>query len=153
MQREVRLSEDVVEDLHQMLWMELLKVKRSYHNPRGVNCVCTSKLNRWLRSKRPNNPIEITNMEEGTHFPMRVVTNGYHGIRDSIDLQKIVRLLPILPSSERAVVELLYGLSGAEAIHPLRVSQRLGHSSGWVESRRTRAIARIREKLRIAEVI
>lgn len=63
------------------------------------------------------------------------------------DFATIVALIPSLPNAERVVVELTFGLNGAESFSRKRIAKKLGRTEWWVETKQHSAIQRIREQI------
>lgn len=63
------------------------------------------------------------------------------------DFATVVALIPSLPNAERVVVELTFGLNGAESFSRKRIAKKLGRTEWWVESKQQAAIQRIREQI------
>ena len=67
-------------------------------------------------------------------------------LRD-IDVARVASLLPSLPNAERVVVELTFGLNGAESFSRKRIAKKLGRTEWWAESKLNSALLRIREQI------
>jgi len=63
------------------------------------------------------------------------------------DFATVVALIPSLPNAERVVVELAFGLNGAESFSRKRIAKKLGRTEWWVETKQQAAIQRIREQI------
>jgi len=63
------------------------------------------------------------------------------------DFAKVIALLPTLPNSERVVVELTFGLNGAEPFTRKRIAKKLGRTEWWAETKLRTAILRMRAQI------
>ena len=63
------------------------------------------------------------------------------------DFATVVALLPNLPNSERVVVELTFGLNGAEPFTRKRIAKKLGRTEWWTETKLRSAILRMRAQI------
>jgi len=67
-------------------------------------------------------------------------------LRD-IDASRYLALIPTLPTAERIVIELTFGLNGAEAFSRKRIAKKLGRTEWWTESKLKSAILRMRSQI------
>jgi len=63
------------------------------------------------------------------------------------DFAKVNSVLPTLPNSERIVVELTFGLNGAEPFTLKRIAKKLGRTEWWTETKLRMALLRMRAKI------
>jgi len=102
-----------------------------------------------------------TSFNDGQNFGASLVTANYADVFDRLpgpdgmagktqtkfDFATVVALIPSLPNAERVVVELAFGLNGAESFSRKRIAKKLGRTEWWVETKQQAAIQRIREQI------
>jgi len=165
------LSREQYDDALQSVFAEICKAAPSYRNGPGMNVVIRTKtldvMKRITKSKvemaaglmRENREtfrgdfegehwtLSGIDMDKGTCWnePSTAPPNLVH-----VDVGFISRHLDSLPSTERTVLSLLYGLDGNESFSEAIVSKKLGRNRWWVMRKHAHGIARLQKSLGIA---
>lgn len=170
------LHTEDAEDLASIAMIGLLKCPAAHrHEPPYVKRLIINhiikgwhKMNRWKgaeqqaptggdegsieRTAAPSRSFDYT-WGSGRDFfdnlPGRDGLAGYTALK--YDSAAVLAILPLLPESERLVIELSFGLlPGTEAIGLDRIARKLGRTKYWADIRLQKGLVRVREHLQLS---
>lgn len=133
----------IIENAITTAWRK--RLKQMYSEQEGNDRTLPIKLKgeRWQYGEW-----ESANSKHGDPFDQLPGPDGLAGkTQTKFDFATIVALIPSLPNSERVVVELTFGLNGAESFSRKLIAKKLGRTEWWVETKQHSAIQRIREQI------
>lgn len=146
-----RLYPDQRDDLLQSILVELFNAPPSYRNYKGISLMLKHKMRGVIRKAikyEPEIQVGLMRREKEISFPEPAYTPG-RDVTHGVELGLILKRLDLLTSSERTVLSLLYGLDGNQVFSTTMVAKKLSRDESWVCRKEQKAIARIREVMKI----